>query len=320
LLQLNFVFAEVEKMAKWVQVASPLFKDENVRSHSEARDVVFAGLEEVCSDLSGLGLDLVVFSEGIEAVGIKPEEAESFDAPGPFLGAYMRFAKRERCHVAASVKLIGSAGEVFNSIAFIDSGGRPIGAYHKTFLTQSELDEGLTPGTGAAVIDSKIGRLGGVICFDLNFPEFRSEYAALAPDILCFSSMYHGSHVQQTWAYDCRSFFVAALPFHGGGILDPLGTVLAKTDCYNSVARARINLDRVVLHLDYNRVKFRDIERKYRDGVTITVPPDLAPAILYSNLPDRSAGEIAAEFELELLNDYVARMRQANLSRRKGRQ
>lgn len=300
-------------MARLVKIAAPLFENEHCRGQSGARDAVLAELREKMQKLSKTGLDLLVFSEGVEAIGMSMDEAESLDKPGDFLKLYMDFARKEKCHVAGSLKL-KEKGRIYNAIVFIDDHGIPVGSYRKTFLTSGELDQSLSPGKGAVVVDTKIGRLGGLICFDLNFRELREEYAKLKPDILVFSSMYHGGFVQSVWALECRSFFVSALTClcFGGGILDPLGTPLSITDCYNKTAGARINLDRVVVHLDRNREKFPDIERKYGDKVRIQIPPNIGPAIIYSNARNRSASDIVREFGLELLDDYFARARSAN--------
>jgi hypothetical protein len=124
--------------------------------------------------------------------------------------------------------------------------------------------------------------------------------------------MYHGGLMQQVWAYECRSYLVSALPFIGGGILDPFGRAIALTDCYNSVAVADVNLDRVMVHLDFNRDRFPDIKRRYQDEVDIDVPPDIGPALITSRSNKRTAQEIAEEFELELLDAYFERSLQAN--------
>lgn len=298
-------------MARWINIASLLFENEHYRGKTGARETVLAELREKMQRLAGTGLDLLATSEGVEAIGMSMDEAESIDQPGDFLKLYMDFARREKCHVAGSLKL-KEKGKIYNAIVFIDDCGIPVGNYRKTFLTSTELDLSLTPGKGAAVFDTKIGRLGGLICFDLNFRELRDEYAKLKPDILVFASMYHGGYVQALWAHECRSFFVSALQYPGGGILDPLGTPLSVTDCYNKVARSEINLDRAVVHLDFNRDKFGDIERKYGKEVRIQTPPNLGPAIIYSNSEKRSAYDIVREFGLELLDDYFARMRSTN--------
>lgn len=161
-----------------------------------------------------------------------------------------------------------------------------------------------------------IGRLGDAICFDLNFEELRQQYARLQPDILTVASEFHGGLAQAMWAHTCRAFFVSALPFHGGGILDPFGRPQALTDCYSAVARTRINLDRVMVHMDYNRAKFREIERKYGAEDRIDVPPNIGSALLYSASEARSAIDIAREFGLILLDDYFIESARVNARQR----
>jgi hypothetical protein len=302
-------------MSRYVNIAAPLFESEHCRGKDDAPAMVLCELREQMDRLAGTGVDLLVLSEGVEAVGMAMDDAESLDQPGTYLGLFMDFARREKCHVAGSIKL-REKDKVYNALAFVDATGTVVGAYRKTFLTLGELEMGLAPGPGAETVDTAIGRLGGAICFDLNFRELRHEYAKLKPDILLFASMYHGGLAQATWAYECRSFFVSALPFHGGGILDPFGQAMARTDCYHRIARAKINLDRVMVHLDFNRDKFPDIEKKYRDEVRIDTPANIGPALIYSETTRRTAMDIATEFGIELLDDYLQRSSQANAERR----
>jgi len=297
-------------MAKYVNVAALQFETRAVRGESDARKIVLRELRESLDGLRGCNLNLVVTSEGIEALAQNNETAESLEEPGEVLSIYSEFAKAENCHVAGSVKTREN-GKVFNSICFIAPDGQILGAYHKTFPTRGELEEGLQPGPGAFVVDTEIGRLGGVICFDLNFEAIRKQYRELKPDILAFASMYHGGLMQQLWAYECRSFFASALPMDGGGILDPFGRPVKLTDCYTNVARATINLDRVMVHLDFNREKFPDIEKKYRGEIIIDTPPNIGPALIFSRSDTMSAMDVVKEFELQLLDDYLTESAQA---------
>lgn len=302
-------------MSKFVKIASPLFANEGARDDPSGRELVLREIRKHFESIRGLGVDLIVFSEGVEAVGQTMDQAESFDDPGAILNAYSEFAKTERCHVAGSVKFKDDKG-IHNSIAYIDDEGSPLGVYHKVFLTQGELEAGLVPGQGGVVVDSKIGRLGGAICFDLNFPELRRQYQSKRLDLITFASMYHGGLAQGIWAYECQSFLVSALPFHGGGVVNPHGAVVAATDCYNAVAMATVNLDRIMVHLDFNREKFLEMQRQYGDQITLAIPPNIGSAILYSNSDSRTAMDIATEYELEILDDYLRRMRTENEKRR----
>jgi len=301
--------------SKFVNAVTVQFETKAERGAESAPGIVLAELDAVFAQLRGHGLNLVAFSEGVEAFGQRLDTAEDVSKPGPFLRKYMAFAKAERCHVAGSLKT-SRGGKVYNSIAFVDPKGDILGVYDKCNLTSTELDWGLSPGAAAVVVDCAIGRLGGIVCFDLNFEWLRFQYRALKPDILCFASMYHGGLMQALWAYECRSFFAAALPIENSAILDPLGRTLAATTCYSSVARTRLNLDRAVVHLDFNQDKFPEIERKYRGEVSIQIPPHLGPALLYSESPKRTALDIVEEFKLELLDDYMARSLRINAEQR----
>jgi len=72
---------------------------------------------------------------------------------------------------------------------------------------------------------------------------------------------------------------------------------------------ATVNLDHVMIHLDYNREKFAEIRRRYRDEVTIDVPAHVGCAPLVSHSNKRTANDIVREYSLETLDDCMARSR-----------
>jgi predicted amidohydrolase len=301
-------------MAKFVKVASILF-DADINSASDAKAITLNEITRNLDELSGRNLDLIVFSEAVALTGQTNADAETVDAPGDILQKYMTFARDEQCHIAGSVRIC-DAGKFYNSVVFIDSQGKIIGVYHKMNPTIEELNDGLTPGNKPVIVDTAIGRMGGVICFDLNFESLRHQYQKLQPDIIIFPSMFHGAFMQQQWAYECRSFFVSALPFVGGAVISPQGELLATTSCYSKYAIATINLDRAMLHLDMNMNKFTEIIKKYGDAVKIDIPPNLGSAILYSQNENRSAMDIVDEFQLELIDDYFDRVTMAIVEHR----
>lgn len=302
-------------MARFVNIATVRFQSEWARGLENGRKVALEETAEALAALKGYGLDLVVFSEGVEAVAQTMADAETLASPGPVLQLYRDFARQEHCHVAGSAKLKDGAS-TYNAVVYYGPDGKPLGYYGKTYPTIGELEMDLAPGPGAVVIDTDIGRLGSAICFDLNFEPLRDAYRALKPDIIVFASMYHGGLAQAIWAFECRAFLACAWQYTGGGIMDPYGRLLAVNDCYHPIARATVNLDRAIVHLDYNRTKFPDIERKYRGEVIIDVPPDIGTAIIYSQTKSRTAMDVVREFGLELLDDYFARSARACDARR----
>ena len=301
-------------MARFVNVAAVEFATSAQAGAPDAGEIIVRETEAKLDSLKGYGLDLVVTCElMIHAQTL--ETAEEVGNPGPLLQTYSRFAAAESCHVAGASR-VREGGDVYNSIVYFGPDGSVLGVYHKVNLTYRAIDKGERSGKRAVVVDTDIGRLGGVICFDLNFEELRQEYRALKPDILTFASAYHGGPMQQMWAYDCRAFFVSALPFMGCGVLDPFGREIKATDCYTRVARATINLDRAMVHLDRNREKFTDIEKRHLGEVVIDTPPNIGPALIYSLTDKRTAMDVVEEFGLQLVDDYLEESLAANAANR----
>ena len=219
-------------------------------------------------------------------------------------------AAQNNCNIGYSTNFFDNGGSLVNGTRFISRSGKLLGGYEKNFPTIGEMEEGVKAGKKHQVIETDCGRIAGVICFDLNFDELRLAYAAQQPDIIMFSSFYHGGLMQQYWAYSCRSFFAGAvLPSltMPSAIIAPDGRILAETTNYFNYATAVINLDRVLLHLDYNWPKLTEIKKKYGPEVEIDDTGKLASVLLYSNSEDFSAADLVREYKLETLDDYLQR-------------
>jgi len=290
-------------MARFINIATIHFQVSE--QGNDPQHTALAQFKEAESRLDGTGVDLVVTCEGMESVGQTMAQAESAKKPGPMFSAYRNFAMRNKCTIAGSIKLEDD-GKIYNALVYIGPDGELLGDYRKTFPTQGELKDGHSAGNGATVVNTPAGRLGGVICFDLNFDELRDAYRKLRPDVLCFSSMFHGGHLQQNWAYQCRCYFASACKDNTSDIVDPHGRILNSTNFYNRIAWARVNLDRFYMHQDGNNTSFPDIRRKYGNKVLIDTAPDLGTAVMYSLADEISAPEIAREFGLVGIDDYLA--------------
>ena len=72
------------------------------------------------------------------------------------------------------------------------------------FPTVGEMEKGVVPGTDAPCFETDFGRVGMLICFDLNFREVRDALARGKPDVVVFSSMYRGGLQAQALAYQLR--------------------------------------------------------------------------------------------------------------------
>ncbi|MDD4108891.1 MAG: carbon-nitrogen hydrolase family protein [Prolixibacteraceae bacterium] len=222
-------------------------------------------------------------------------------------------AAENRCYIAYGTKRVDEKGSWRNSIIVIDREGDVAGIYDKNFPTIGEIESGIVPGDSSPLIKCDFGTVGCAICFDLNFTELCDEYAVKKPDILIFSSMYHGGLMQEYWAYRCRSFFVGSLAPRTtpSEIRDPFGQVLASSTNYFDYAVTTINIDAKLVHLDYNWERLRKMKEKYGPMVTVFDPGKVGAVLITSEHPDISIDEMIDEFDIELLDNYLTRARKA---------
>lgn len=223
--------------------------------------------------------------------------------------ALAEVAVAHRTRIAYSGYRIDEQGELRNSTQLIGTAGESLGIYDKNYLTIPEHDtRGVSYGDTMQVFDTDIGRVAPVICFDLNFTQGLAELAPQRPEIILFSSAYHGGFVQQHWAYTCRSYFVGSVwPPNPSSVISPVGEVVTSTTNYYPEVTTRVNLDYAVIHIDENAKHFADIKRKYGEGVSIHDPGQLGVVLLTAESEDLRVADVMAEFGLVDVDDYFAR-------------
>lgn len=216
-------------------------------------------------------------------------------------------AKENHCYIIYSALREMDDGSWRNSSIMIDRNGQVIGIYNKNHLTIGEMNHGVRCGTKTPIIECDFGRVAMLICFDLNFNELRLEYVKEKPDLLIFSSMYHGGLMQSYWAYSCRAFFIGAVTAHPSAIYDPLGEFVAATTNYYDFVVTTVNLDCRLAHLDFNWRKLKAMKEKYGCDVTIKDPGFLGAVLISSEHETISADDMIKEFQIEVLDDYFQR-------------
>lgn len=255
--------------------------------------------------------DLIVLNEACDRPGnlSRAEGLEYYAVRGARVRDHLcQLAKRECVNLAYSAYLGQEDGTLRNCTSFIGREGELCGVYHKNHLVWEENSElGVKFGKDAPGIQLDFGRVAGVICFDLNFDELREKYQKARPDLLVFSSMYHGGFVQRNWAYSCRSYFVGAVAGLPCTVINPVGDVVAQSTNYYPYVTHTVNLDYEVVHLDYNWDRLDALKKKYGAQVKIYDPGLLGAVLLSSEAEDISAADMVREFGIERLDDYMRR-------------
>ena len=232
-------------------------------------------------------------------------------ATGPFLEHFRRRAKEYHCYIAYSAERYFPEDEKYpsrNSTMLIDREGNLAGIYDKNYVT-IRANEVNASGycDRAEVIETEFGRVACAICFDLNFDELMFKYAAQHPDLILFSSMYHGGLSQVNWAYTCHAHFASAVCNAQSRMLSPMGVELFSTTNYYNYVTGRINTDCVIAHIDHNNARFLAAKKKYGDSLIRFDPGYVGSVLLTCERDDMTVMDIVKEFEIELMDDYFAR-------------
>ncbi len=237
-----------------------------------------------------------------------PERLEYYRYRGEkMLDFHRQQARERRCWIAYSAVRCLPEGSRRNSTYLLDREGRVAGIYDKNYPVPDEtFKQNILPGKDICAVDTELGRVGMAICFDLNYQELIERYAAARPQLLLFSSMYHGGLMQNYWAYHCQSYFVGCVASGECTIISPLGEKIVHSTNYFHYVSAEINLDYAIVHLDRNWEKLRAVKNKYGRGVSIAEPGKLGVVQLSSEMPERSAEQIVREFQLTPWDDYYA--------------
>ncbi|MBL7735367.1 MAG: carbon-nitrogen hydrolase family protein [Chitinophagaceae bacterium] len=261
--------------------------------------------------------DLIVLPEACDRPGrLTIPELDYYKSRGDRVQEYFATVARENnCYIAFGSKRQEKNGDWRNSLILLDRQGRVAGIYDKNFPTIGEMEAGIKPGFETPVFKCDFGTVAGAICFDLNFEEVLQPYVKAKPDIILFSSMYHGGLAQSNWAYACRSYFVGSISDRGtpSEIRNPLGEVIARTTNYFDFTVASVNLDYAVAHLDYNWERLRALKKKYGETVNVHDPGQVGAALITSQNNNVNIAQMVKEFKIELLDDYFERARKFRL-------
>lgn len=103
--------------------------------------------------------------------------------PGEYTDALCGFAARYRIHIIAGSLLEIENGNIYNTSVVIGDRGEIIGKYRKIRLWCGE-KRYTTPGAQPGVFDTRWGKIGVEICWDLAFPEVSKKIALMGGRII----------------------------------------------------------------------------------------------------------------------------------------
>src|SRR6185503_8460410 len=76
--------------------------------------------------------------------------------------------------------------QLFNVAVLIGPDGKVVGKYRKVCLPDGEYDKGMSPGSDYPVFDTRLGKVGMMICYDGFFPEVARELSNRGAEIIAW--------------------------------------------------------------------------------------------------------------------------------------
>jgi predicted amidohydrolase len=209
------------------------------------------------------GAELVVFPECMDTGYLfdSPEHCRALAqtvTDGPFVKALSGLAKKHSIYIASGVTEWDPEKEkIFNSGIMFGREGEIVCHYHKQFLATHDQNWFAFGERGCPVVDTDLGKIGLLICFDGRIPEiFRSmalQGAEVIVDMANFFSMDQADMWGPARSYENGVWLVAATKagyersiYYPGGsmIVDPKGRVISKVPYdTHGMAVADIDLD-----------------------------------------------------------------------------
>jgi len=228
--------------------------NENVPLFTKEENLATA--EGLLKEAGGRGSDIVCLPE-VFATKRTPNQGEAeVIGQGPISRMLSEQASTWGMYVLGS--LYEQVGEsVYNSAAIFDRRGSHQGSYHKVHLPPGE-EEMSVPGDSYPVFETDFGRIGCVVCYDLNFPEAARSLALDGAEVIFWPTMWSGAHItdilMRARALENQVFLVsanysqkgldpAALHIGRSAVVDWDGAVLADTGRRAGVATATISLE-----------------------------------------------------------------------------
>ncbi len=147
--------------------------------------------------------DLVVLGETVTHAGTGWSYADCAETiPGPSTGYFGELAKAHDLYVVAGL-IERDRHQLFNVAVLLGPDGRVAGKYRKVCLPDGEYDRGLSPGGDYPVFDTRLGKIGMMICYDGFFPEVARELSNRGAEIIAWPVW--GCNPEQARARACEN-------------------------------------------------------------------------------------------------------------------
>lgn len=236
-------------------------------------------------------------------------------SPGSELLERASWTARELHSYLVCPAYVKEGNQRLNSAVVFDRNGKCCYRYDKVFPYWDELKliPPCSPGREAGVFQTDFGVCGVATCFDVNFPELWAELESRGAELILWPSDYSGGRALQAHAMTHHYYIVSATRYGDTAVYDITGDeLLYNRSCSVTVSKVTLDLDRGLFHENFNMEKCANLLRE-QPGVFVERTFPREQWFLLAGTGKTSAGDLAREYGMEELRDYIRRSRSVSL-------
>jgi predicted amidohydrolase len=255
------------------------------------------------------GADILILPETWRSQNHEPETLD-----GLTVTTLSRLAQRYNVYIVCPIDR-QDGSQRLNTAVLLDRQGKVACLYDKVYPYWSEYDLSPTVNVGAQVpvYQTDFGCVGMAICFDVNFPEVWQRLADQGAELVLWPSAYSAGRSLQAHAINHHFYVVTATytpdcivyDINGDEILYQKG----EGDGIN-VTRVTLDLDRGIYHENFNTDKLKRLLEERAEDVELEQWLQREQwFVLKAKRPGVHVRELARQYGLEELRDYLSRSR-----------
>lgn len=295
-----------EKTGRPVRIVSIGFKDSSTSLEEIVRRVDNEGSHAV---------DVIVLPELCRGQDKTSEEP----LHGPTVTAMAALAKKHKTYIAVPIDR-RDGNRRLNSVVLLDRSGQIVCIYNKVFPYWSEYDvhPPVDPGEAVQVHQADFGRVGFATCFDVNFPEVWRRLSDKGAELVIWPSAYSAGTSLQAHAINHHYYIVSCTQTPDCMAYDITGERMFYGHSGDmNVSRVTLDLDRSIYHENFNIRKRDRLLREHSQDIVQEKWMQLEQwFVLKAKRPGVSARQLAHQYGLEELRQYIERSRLAIDGRR----
>ncbi|MDQ2836960.1 MAG: carbon-nitrogen hydrolase family protein [Actinomycetota bacterium] len=214
--------------------------------------------------VAATGAELLVLPESVTTGFTPGVDAEQLwdlvsELPGEIIAPFTALAAELGVHlVLGSYERGQRRGIVYNAAVVLGPSGELLGTYRKTHpfgIERADRGGWVTPGEDILVVDTELGKIGVIICFDGDYPELSRITAINGAELICRPSALLRSAdlwelTNRARAYDNHVFMIGCnatgvdpagvIYFGNSMIVTPIAEVIARAASHECWATARL--------------------------------------------------------------------------------